>query len=496
MSLLRVMAAAVLIGLGACTASDGATPTPPASAPPSSSTPPPAPAPTPAPTPSGSLITLDPTLQYQTLTGWETTPRTWEQDKVNNRYDGSWLNYRDEIMDSLVNEAGINRIRLEGFSGMESDVDCWGLFTSGVDSYTDFRACRYRKINDNADPNSLNAAGFHFGFLDYQVENFVRPMQTRLAARGETLFINFNFIDFRPPASSGNMDHAEAPEEYAEFIQAVFDHLKSKYNITPDALEIILEPDNTDNWRGAQIGRAIVAAANRLEAAGYTPQIIAPSTKDAGAVRTYADAALAVSGAGARLTTLAYHSYDFPTDNLRQTIFSYADQRGLRTAMLEKGGAGISEFYSDVTQANVSAWQQWSTAFPDDDPDADTGGWNYLLVTLNGTPGSRVRLARKTRKLAEVWRHARLGATRIEAKSNDASLRPLAFINANGKYSVSLIADKGGDFTINGLPAGTYGVEYTTDSELSARRSDITIAENSPLVSNIPAGGVVTVYQK
>ncbi len=429
------------------------------------------------------------------MNGWEATPRTWEQDKSGNKFDGSWLAYRDEIMNSLVSDVGINRIRLEGFSGMESDTDCWARFTGGQDTYQDFRVCRYRKINDNSDPNSLNAAGFHFGFVDYQVDNFILPVQSLLAAKGEKLFINFNFVDFNPQGSAGNLNHATSPDEYAEFILAVFDHLKAKYNIKPDALEIMLEPDTTSSWLGAQVGQAIAAAGARLQTAGYAPQIIAPSTTSAGHAQSYLTAARAVPGASSRITTLAYHRYDSPADSLLQSILSYANQIGVTTAMLELGGADVSTLYSDLTQANVSAWQQWSIAAPDSDPDSYTSGWNYLYVHLSGQ-APHVELAQKTRALAQIWRHARFGATRIKVTSNDSSRRPLAFINTNGKYAVSLIAGSGGDFTVNGLPAGTYGVQYTTDSALSVNRSDITIGTGNPLVSNIPASGVVTVYQK
>ena len=32
----------------------------------------------------------------------------------------------------------------------------------------------------------------------------------------------------------------------------------------PDAFEVILEPDNSDQWRGREIGLGLVAAAKRL----------------------------------------------------------------------------------------------------------------------------------------------------------------------------------------------------------------------------------------
>ena len=47
------------------------------------------------------------------MTGWEVTARSWEMDKVANRFDGSWLDFRDEVIAVLADEAGINRIRLK-----------------------------------------------------------------------------------------------------------------------------------------------------------------------------------------------------------------------------------------------------------------------------------------------------------------------------------------------------------------------------------------------
>jgi hypothetical protein len=52
------------------------------------------------------------------VTGWEVIPRFWEQDMRRDRYDPSWLRYRDLILDRLVNELGINRIEIK--SGAEN----------------------------------------------------------------------------------------------------------------------------------------------------------------------------------------------------------------------------------------------------------------------------------------------------------------------------------------------------------------------------------------
>lgn len=68
-------------------------------------------------------VTIAPQETFQTISGWEFTARIWEMDKKNNAYSGDWLNYRENIIDGLVETAGLNRIRLEIPSGVEKPVD-------------------------------------------------------------------------------------------------------------------------------------------------------------------------------------------------------------------------------------------------------------------------------------------------------------------------------------------------------------------------------------
>ena len=60
-----------------------------------------------------------------------------------------------------------------------------------------------------------------------------------------------------------------------------------------------MEPDNSDDWRGRQIGEAIRSVSARLKADGFSPQIIAPSTAAAGKAPAYIDEMMAVPGAPA-----------------------------------------------------------------------------------------------------------------------------------------------------------------------------------------------------
>ena len=65
-----------------------------------------------------SRISIDGTRAGQTISGWEVTARFWEFDKANDRYDASWLTSRDAIVQKLIDDAGITRVRLEVRSGV------------------------------------------------------------------------------------------------------------------------------------------------------------------------------------------------------------------------------------------------------------------------------------------------------------------------------------------------------------------------------------------
>src|SRR6185369_9249025 len=265
--------------------------------------------------PEPAEVVVNPATTYQTMKGWEATARLWETNKEEDRYDASWLDFRDQIFDRLVNELGIDRVRLELKSGAENPVDYWTKFQKGEIGYKEFRRHYYEKINDNDSPDLINPAGFQFSALDYQVEQIILPLTKRVEANGERLFINLNYVDFSQTSEKSTLSHALNPEEYAELIYAAFVHLKEKYNLIPDALEIVLEPDNTDQWRGKQIGEAAVAAVRRLKAAGFSPEIIAPSTAAAQAASSYFDDLTSVAGASALISTLSYHRYGLWASN-------------------------------------------------------------------------------------------------------------------------------------------------------------------------------------
>jgi hypothetical protein len=461
-------------------------------------------------------ITVDPAITYQAMKGWEATARLWEYNKAEDRYDPSWLALSDQIFDRLVNELGINRVRLEIKSGAENPVDHWAKFESGAIGYKEFRRHFYEKINDDPDPNHLNPAGMQFSAMDYQVEKIVLPLKRRLEARGEKLFVNFNYVDFGQTELRGSLSHARQPAEYAELIHAAFVHLRDKYGLAPDALEIILEPDNSDEWRGRQIGEAIRSVSARLKADGFSPEIIAPSTAAAGKAPAYIDEMMAVPGVASLVSTLSYHRYDLPKPRVVVGIAARAQALGLSnslvdrvapvpgiaerartrrlsTAMLEHLTGDAAELHDDLTRGQVSAWQQYAIATQSAGRKSDKDGYYYILDAGNAQ-APVLRMAERTRGLAQYFRYVRLGARRIEARSSDSAVKPTAFRNMDGSIVVVLASNKPGTMIVRGLQAGRYLASYTaareTGRELPPLISDGTISVT------LPAAGIMTIRQE
>lgn len=431
-------------------------------------------------------IVIDAAARFQTLQGWEVTTRGWDLNKGEDRFDPSYAENMEEVVSVLVDQAGINRLRLEMRSNAESPVDHWKGFSKGEVTHTSWAAHMYENVNDNRDPFVADPGGFQWSELDYRVENVVLPMRDALAARGERLFVNLCVVDFAK-GEPGSLDLAAKPEEYAELVSAAFDHLSGKYSLTPDAFEIVLEPENSGSWRAERIGPAIKAAAKRLQSKGFDPQIIAPSTKLARNAVPYFSAA---RRAGAKIDVISYHSYDRPGDGVRRAIAWLAKSAGVSTAMLEHLRADVHEFHRDMTVANVSSWQQWAIAHF-----KDSG--NYLLVAdLSRPKGERIRLASRTRMLGQIWRHARIGDVRVGAVSASPALKPLAFVRPDGGAILAVIADRPGDFSIEGLPGGVYEIERTTAQSFAEEGGFLTVGANGRATLSMPSPGVIAVAAK
>jgi len=190
------------------------------------------------------------------------------------------------------------------------------------------------------------------------------------------------------------------------------------------------------------------------------------------------------------ITEYSYHRYG-QNDNLLSSLTADAISHGIGTSMLEWWTNSNTHhvLHKDLKIGMNSAYQEAAL----------TG-----LYTVHKNPYSVV-IADKTKFTRQYYKYVRMGAQRISATTPTCSddqmctvLDPLAFINTDGKYVVIVKADSGGDFSISGLPTGTYGIKYTTNtgSGYDVDLSDENLPAGQILTTNIPAAGAITVYAK
>lgn len=428
-------------------------------------------------------ITVNPGIKYQTMSGWEVTAFAMEDNPA---FD----NFKDQLFDMLVNDAGFNRVQLPVRSGVENNTDYWSQYQNGSIAYATWRANRYSTSNDNNDPATINRAGFKFSELDNIVDKVILPIKQRVEANNEKLHINLTYVAFTAQNTQGGGYHHDDPAEYAEFILASFLHLQQKYGWTPDAVEVSLEPDNVDQWDGALLGRAMVAAATRLQAAGFRPGFIAPSNTSMAAAITYFDNMIAVPGALQYLTEFAYHRYAGVSITNLQAIANRAVQHDLQTSMLEWWDSKNSHhvLHEDLKTGLNSAWQQGGVVAPCCSPTA------AYWVNLDNPARPVITIGNVTKFTRQYYKYVRAGAVRTGVTSDNSDSDPLAFINADGKYVVVIKTQSGRSLTVGGLPAGVYGIKYTTQNAYDVDHAYQTLAPGESLDTSIPSSGVITVY--
>jgi hypothetical protein len=251
---------------------------------------------------------------------------------------------------------------------------------------------------------------------------------------------------------------------------------------------VILEPDNTDFWRGRQIGEAIVAAANRLAANGYGQiTFIGPSNTNMTRALRYFDDMARVRGALDHVSEIAYHRYGGVSAKTLDALADRARSNGLGIAMLEHIGSDYHDLHADLSIGNNTAWQQFALAFTTTNDD----GAQYYLVDVSNPAVPRISAGSRTPYLRQYFRFVRSGARRIGAESRDAALDPLAFINLNGQWVVVVKSDGPASFAIGGLPAGRFAVSYTTEAG-SAVGDSLLVTSGGLANLTIPGAGVLT----
>lgn len=438
----------------------------------------------------GQTITVGST-SYQTMKGWQVSGDTGVLE-----YPNASVNWHDAALDDNV-ALGINYPRIGLHSGAaENSTDYYGAFLangedkgtgSGTTLFSAVTSNWYVPVNDNADPNSINASGFKWSLLDAQMDNIIVPMKAKLAARGEDMFWMVTYIHF----STSNQLHVNTPAEYGELILATWQHLEATYGYVPPALEIYLEPDGGNSQvTESELSAMVVAARDRLVGAGYAkPYMVAPSTVDGGNAEPYYDA-MALTARG-YIDEISYHRYVVPTNGEIAALRSQAEADSKNTGMTEYGQATMFDLYEDLTTGKVSSWEQYALAYPFE---GDTG---YHHITVGNSPTYTRTVSERTKYLQHFYKYIRRGAVMKSVTNSGGTFVGVPFVNANGTYVVVVVAYGSGTVTVSGLPSATYGRIRTQGDGTSAPSSYNTDLGNTTGTSasvTFTAAGIATVY--
>lgn len=431
--------------------------------------------------PRTSVITVNRDIVHQTMTGWELPVLSTVVDylDIEDRLDA--------LMDRAANDLGINKIVVEVSSGAENPSDgCQRAFLDRTLSEREFtNTCAYNSMNDNDDPSVVNPDGFHFVLLDWQIEHLLLPLKRHVEARGEKLYVLLRYTDY----GAARFEHYRDPDEYAEFMQVTFDHIRSQYGFTPDGIDVVNEPDLEAEWNAAAIGAAAARTGSRLAARGWHPDFVAASTVDKGHAAPYFDVIMAVPGAREYVTDLSWHCYRDSRWNSSDAIAAAARRFGVRTSMTEcwTRANHYRALHQELKRSRNSSWQLAPI----------TAGEGYYDVS-----GGQIALRPKAKYIRQYFKYVRAGATRVEATSSNSRFDPVAFLNQDGNVVVIVMAKASGTFSIAGLPAGTYSAFQTTGPDpLTVRQYDVvspeqTIGPGESVTASIADTGVITIYGK
>lgn len=444
------------------------------------------PAPAPAPTPGPADVTVNSSIKFQTIEGWETMGRAWEINKSTNKFDSTVIGNKDIIADRLVNDVGINRFMINIQSGFMNPVDYWTQFVNGQLSYTQWGQHMYESVQTTPQV-------YQYSEFDFYVENMLLPLKSRVEAKGEKFYVCVSVGDFGGGAAT-NLELSANPSAYADFVLHYFNRLKNKYGIVPDALNLINEPENTGTpvrWTGQKVGEALVAVQARLSGAGYNNiNYIGPSVTNAANAIPWITSLTSVPGALSKLTTLSYHRYGL-TNFI--ALKNFADANSLRTTMNEYYPANHLALIEDLTVVSVTSWQKWGSA-------ARTGGSNsgYLLADFsNSLTNPTITLSPQVAIMSAIFKYVRIGAKRVEVTSGTTGRVALGFENSNGKQVLVIRSSGLGAPTVKiaGLKPGSYGVRLVNFSEVISSQSDVTVAPDGTVSVSV-GDGVTTIFGK
>jgi len=460
--------------------------------------------PPPPPDPSAIALTVQPTQQFQTFEAWRATatgPYFSRSGGPSQLLPTALLN---QMLDDLVFDLGLSGLRIEIHEKQAIEA-----------------------TNDNADPFSINTAGFDFTrtyefVADNQLvdpvlkmQQVVLPFKSRVESRGEP-FTSYVTLIY---GYSGFPAHWHNAEEYAEVAEAYHVWARSTFNFTPTYWVIVNEPNSSFFGASKELENDVVATGARLRTRGFATKIQTVETVNAqsGNMQSVMSNAMARQYVG----MLSYHGYDYSTGSVppfggRNTFRSTAQQYGPPTGMTEvccKSGWDGSytnalgwarDIYWNLTEGNASVWEPLAMMYTCSAAGCSSGGNSPIMIDRDFSRYFKLPAYYGLRQFSQRIRpgYRRVGVSCPSCTSNATvgqNLKPVAFQGPAGQMVVVIINDQSGSqaIALSGLPAGTYDISGVDPANTSGRTfSAQSVSAGQALNFTLPAQAIVTFVKR
>lgn len=388
---------------------------------------------------SATTITIDPGVTHQTIRGWGC---------VNSLPDHLNPDYRRDMIHEMVNEFGLNRLRVEIPAGNRPHERRWEWF------------------NDNTDPMDTDWTKFEKHGLDVgRVEEFVGPFAQFVRDNNEPFdyYLSFSFYD---GGSSGTAPAwlLDNPGEYVEFAMTLLSRLKYVHGLEADYICILNEAGYNNAWNIGIVQEKIKTLGPVMEAAGMKTKIEFPESLNPDVAMGYIDQVANDDEMWSWVGVVSYHRYGGLT-RLGE-LADFAKAKGLPTAFTEHSNTTFDRLYDDLTRGNVSYWEVYGLGSE---------------IQIFDQPTDYIQLVRKGYywRFRQVFHYVRPGAVRVDASSDNGGT-VLGFVD-DGKTTL-VFTGLAGAVDITGLTPGVYG--------MSSSRTTASYVEHG--LRTVGAGGTLS----
>jgi hypothetical protein len=440
------------------------------------------------------VATIDENTEYQTWDNWQAHAESYGlTNPLTGAYAGwnvksSYPNYIADVLAAAV-DFGINHVNIPVASNVENATDYFAQVQDGTITIPEYNSYRNYHDNDNADPNSKNAAGFIWDSVAFWMDTIVVPLRTALASAGITMKLSFNNL-----LSSANDDGwylENNPDEYGEFILALYDYLQVTYGFVPDYMNFNEPPKRgsiNDIWDSA------LAIQERLTAGGYTPKFLIPSGVSVGETLTYIASVRARLGDAwcrSYISFISYHRYfTTPTTADLEAIKTEADELSLPTMMNEWYDATVGTLIEDLIYGQVSSWEKYVLASTVASP-----VWHYFSIDVTDPDVPVLSYPAQTRYIRQLSHYIDTGSVRVSASINNDSIKIVSFLSSADKLMIFIYVTAAvAEIVINGVRNATYDTEYSVGNA-PIDGGDKVSTLNQISVS-MPAAGVMSIIQQ